>query len=322
MYKRSIAFIICTICAVILINYILEHPFRPINTDTTVNSVRSFDAFPEDSFDVVVYGSSHAWCGIDMGMLDEKYGIPGYNYGCAWQHVNTTKLFLQDSLRYHTPKVVILETDMLTSPLADTDMCGEIYYSKGVGAGKEKWDYLRQCFGNKPSRYIGYFLPTVVFHDNWKELTAESFMENSNDHDFVKSRGYLGSSSIEPVTVGNYRDFSQEPMPEDTLQILDQMVEICRQRGITVILCTMPFGDSYEYPYGEAVKAYAEQNNLCYINYCEKVDELNIDCDNDFRNAEHLNDYGAEKVTNDMGQYLRDKLGLGAKQTKYEQQKN
>ena len=38
-----------------------------------------------------------------------------------------------------------------------------------------------------------------------------------------------------------------------------------------------------------------------------------MDCDNDFRNEEHLNNNGAEKVTNDMGQYLCDKIGLGAK---------
>ena len=313
MYKRSIAFIICTICAVIFVNCALEHPFRPINIDTTVNSVKSFDEFPEDTFDVIVYGSSHAWCGIDTGMLYEKYGISGYNYGCAWQHVNTTKLFLQDSLRYHTPKVVILETDMLTSPLADTEMCGEIYYSKGVGGWREKWDYLRQCFGNKLSRYIGYFLPTIVFHENWKNLTTESFMENSNDHDFVSSRGYLGSSSVEAVTIKKYEDLPQVPIPEDTLKFLDEMVEICRQRGITVILCTLPFGGIYEYPYGEALKAYAEQNNLCYINYYEKMDELNMDGDNDFRDEEHLNNSGAKKVMNDIGRYLCDKTGLGAK---------
>lgn len=311
MYKKNIAFVICILLAIIFIAQTIEHPLRPINTDTTVNSVRSFREFKEEPLEVIVYGSSHAWCGINTEILTEEYGILSYNYGCAWQHVNTTKLFLEDSLREHTPQVVILETDMLTEPLADTEMCGEIYYTKGVGSVCQKWNYLRQCFGNKLSQYIGYLLPTIVFHENWKELTKESFVENANDNDFVKSRGYLGSSSVEPVIIGACESLSQTAIPEDTKKILDEMVTICQKDNIQVVLCTMPFeGD---YCYGQAVQEYAKENGLCYINFYEKMQELGIDCETDFRNAEHLNDSGAEKITKYLAEYLCYKVGKGAK---------
>lgn len=311
MYKKNIAFVICVLLAFVLIAQTIEHPLRPINTDTTVNSVKSFREFKEEPLEVIVYGSSHAWCGINTEILTDEYGIFSYNYGCAWQHVNTTKLFLEDSLREHTPQVVILETDMLTEPLADTEMCGEIYYTKGVGSARQKWNYLRQCFGNKLSRYIGYFLPAIVFHENWKELSKESFMENANDDDFVKSRGYLGSSSVEPVTIEPYESFSQTDIPAATKKMLDEMIVTCRQNNIRVILCTMPFEG--EYTYGRAVEEYARENELCYINFYEKMQELEINCETDFRNAEHFNDNGAEKVTKYLAEYLWDKVDKGAK---------
>lgn len=311
MYKKSIAFILCVAAGVLGMNCLLQHPLRPINTDTTANSVNSFDAFPENSLELMVYGSSHAWCGIDTGMLYEEYGIEGYNYGCAWQHVNTTQLFLEDSLLSQKPKVVILETDMLIEPLEDTEMCGEIYYSKKVGAGKVKRKYLQQCFGKKWSRYIGYFLPAFVFHENWKELSIESFMDNSNDYDFVKNRGYLGSDSAEAVSIEAYGSFLQEEIPENILSILDEMVQRCRQQGIEVILCTIPFEG--EYKYGEFISAYARKHDLVYLNYFEKMEELGLSCDEDFRNAEHVNDLGARKITEDLGAYLTAHYNLGAK---------
>lgn len=310
VYKKSIAFILCVAAGVLWMNQVLEHPLRPINTDTTVNSVNSFDAFSENSLDLIVYGSSHAWCGIDTGMLYDEYGIEGYNYGCAWQHVNTTQLFLEDSLLSQKPKAVIFETDMLIEPLQDTEMCGEIYYSKKVGSTKAKQNYLKQCFGTKLSRYIGYFLPALVFHENWKELSAESFMENSNEYDFVKNRGYLGSSSEEAVKIEAYETFLQEDIPEDIFMILNEMVQRCKALGIEVILCSIPFEG--EYKYGEAVKAYAEKQGLTYLNYFEKMDILELDRDRDFRNAEHVNDSGARKITADLGAYLTEKYDLGA----------
>ena len=311
VYKRSIAFILCVAVGIMLMNRLLEHPLRPINTDTTVNSVNSFDAFSDNSLELIVYGSSHAWCGIDTGMLYEEYGIEGYNYGCAWQHVNTTQLFLDDSFISQNPKVVVFETDMLEALLTDTDMCGEIYYSKNVGTLDAKWKYLRQCFGNKAFRYIGYILPTIVFHENWKELSEESFMNNSNTHDFVASRGYLGSDSNERANIGRYEEFSQEDIPNEIFLIFDEMVQMCKQRGIEVVLCTLPYEG--EYKYAEFVEAYAKENGLKYINCFEKYEELQIDSNSDFRDSGHLNDNGARKITADLGKYLSEECGLGAK---------
>ena len=76
-----------------------------------------------------------------------KYGIGAYNYGCNWQYLNTTLLFLLDSLRTQTPKVVCIDTYCVGVIELDTDMDGQIYYTRAIKDFEGKREYLKQCFG-------------------------------------------------------------------------------------------------------------------------------------------------------------------------------
>lgn len=48
---------------------------------------------PENTIEVIGYGSSRMWRGLAPIEMYEAYGIGAYNYGCNWQHINTTELF-------------------------------------------------------------------------------------------------------------------------------------------------------------------------------------------------------------------------------------
>lgn len=302
--NKILLFIICSLIAVSLWYFVVEHPLRPIKVDTSVHSVETFHSIAPQSIEVLVLGSSHAWCGIDTRMLRNEYGIYGYNYGCAWQHVNTTKLFLQDALLTQSPKTVILDTDVFGEPMLDVSMCGEVYYTKKIGKIRDKLEYLDSCFNKKIDRYITYIFPAIMFHENWKELQEENFMANSNETDFFVSCGYLGTDSIEEVSLSDCDKMEQSTICDATMKYLDEIVDICDKNGIRLILCTLPYQG--EISYEDAARQYSQEKNLEYINFFDKSirDEIGLDELNDFRNEEHLNDTGARKVT----EYIRERL--------------
>ena len=110
----------------------LGEVLRPVDTDSPVNAIHTFHRMPENSLEVIGYGTSHMWLGMDPMELYRAYGIGAYNYGCNWQELNTTLLFLKDSLRTQNPKVVLIDTFHVNEMKLDMNMDGEIYYTRAI----------------------------------------------------------------------------------------------------------------------------------------------------------------------------------------------
>lgn len=83
---------------------------RPVNTDNAFNAIETFHQQPEQSIDVIGFGSSHMFREFVPMELYTQYGIGAYNYGCNWQRINTTALFIKDALKTQSPDLILIET--------------------------------------------------------------------------------------------------------------------------------------------------------------------------------------------------------------------
>ncbi|MDP4159591.1 MAG: hypothetical protein Q8911_07500, partial [Bacillota bacterium] len=54
----------------------------------------------------------------------------------------------------------------------------------------------------------------------------------------------------------------------------------------------------------------AEDNNIPFINYCDKMNEIGFDFKTDMNNSGHVNIWGASKITMDFGSFLKDNYQL------------
>ena len=101
--KKKIKRICGVLLTVLLIFGMVQYAgyrLKPKSLENTYCQIQAFHMLPDNSVDVMVYGSSHCWNGFDVNVLTQQYGISAYNYSCMWQHMNTTRLFLKDSLKY------------------------------------------------------------------------------------------------------------------------------------------------------------------------------------------------------------------------------
>ncbi|MGN0437962.1 MAG: hypothetical protein ACI4F4_05510 [Lachnospiraceae bacterium] len=291
-----------TIVLTIGIIYVLGEIVRPSKVDSALKTIDTFHDMSENSFEVIGYGSSHIWRGLDMMELYNEYGIGGFNYGCTWQYMNTTNLFLKDSLRTQKPKVALIETYNVDGIRKDMNVNGEIYYTRNIPYSEGKKQYLKQCFGNDKERYLSYYMPLCAFHENWVNVSKENFIDNSSGYDFDASMGYYSFSNAKPVKLPNPNEFNQKQLGEDSLAVLDEMVQICKENDIEIIFFTTPYVGTYEY--GEAMEKYAKENDCVYFNFFEYIDELGIDGNTDFSDETHLNSAGAKKITDFLGAYM------------------
>ncbi len=310
MRNKSVKILGCiiTLALVVLGVHILGYITRPTDTDSTYERIKSFHDFPDNTLDVIVYGSSHAFTGINTLELYQKYGLAAYNYGTNWQAINTTKLFLQDSLLSQSPKLAIIDTFHAGSVLMDTNITGEIYYCRYLDAKAERFRYLQKCFGNNIERYLSYYMPLCAFHENWNTLTKQSFynLDDPMMSSVEKIHNTLGSVPCDTVfktAFPNYTDMLQQELIPSSVEELDEIVKICKDNNIDILFVTVPYALSY--CYNEAVAIYAQERGCAYIDLFNCIDEIGLNAQQDFRDESHLNTSGATKVADFLGNYIR-----------------
>lgn len=89
MAKKLAAILLCVVLISVGV-LALGHLTRPLGDDVAIANVENFHKLPENSIDVIVYGSSHAWRNVNVNEMYDKYGIGAYNYAANWQHLDTT----------------------------------------------------------------------------------------------------------------------------------------------------------------------------------------------------------------------------------------
>ncbi len=293
---------LCTVALTFFLIYRLGVLVRPIDTDIALSAINSFHKLPKNSIEVIAYGSSHVWRGFVPMELYNQYGIGAYNYGCNWQHINTTKLFIEDSLRTQSPKVILIETFYINELQQNVNMDGEIYYTRAIPISKEKIEYLKQCFGFDPERWLSYYIPLSAFHDNWVNLEKGSFGKSSDSTDFFASKGFVYTAGSIPIELSDPELFKNKELDPAAVEILDDITDLCKRKNIKIILYTAPMEG--EFCYEDAIQKYADKHDCVYLNLFKHIEDIGIDCETDFCDADHLNYNGAVKVSDYLGRYI------------------
>jgi hypothetical protein len=239
-------------------------------------------------------------------VMYEDYGIGAYSFSWNWQKINTTKLFIQDSLLSQSPRVAVIETFFAASVLEDTDMNGEIYYTRYLRNTKYKFEYLKRCFGNDLERWLSFYMPLAAFHDNWPQLSQKSFEPVINKHSY--RMGFGRTSGSEPVVLPDQSEVKKSSFRKKALAELDEIVDLCKSHGIEIVFVTVPYEKGY--PYTDAMAEYARSKGLAYINLFEHIEEAGIDPQTDFKDKGHLNTDGAVKVGRYLGKFLAEHYDL------------
>ena len=297
--------IVCWISCAAIIGISVFYAGRILQPNFTVDAfhaIESFHSMPENSFDVIACGSSHVYKGLNVNEMTERYGFSAYNYGCNWQFLNTTTLFFEDALRTQSPKVILIETFNVDKVHEDTDLNGEIYYTKGISDFKGKREYLAQCFGKNKDRYLSYYIPLLAFHENWTNVNYYSFDSGTSVEEYQAAHGFSGSDHIVPTVISDPATFEQKELPDSSVRLLDKIVNICNENNIRLIFYTVPYEG--EYNYSDAMAEYAAANNCTYLNLFEHMDDVGLNGDTDFMDIEHLNISGATKVADYLGEYI------------------
>lgn len=254
--------------------------------------------------EVLFVGDCEVYENFSTITLWEEYGITSYIRGSAQQLTWNSYYLLEDALRYETPKVVVFNV----LALKYNEPQNEAYNRMSIDG--MKWSMSKvdniQASMTEEENFIEYVFPLLRYHARWSELTNDDF-EHWFSKDLVTHNGYYMRVDTKPQgqfpTPTPLADYT---LGDKAMGYMQKMADLCKEKGIALILIKAPT----EYPHwfdewDAQVQAFAEENNVPYINYIPLQEEIGLDMSTDTYDAGlHLNTQGAEKMSKYFGQYL------------------
>lgn len=306
--RKNIIEVLCYVALTLLLLFFLQKLTEPKYMSHPYEGAMMSEYYEtETSHDVIFLGDCEFYETISPIKLWEGYGISSYVRGSPQQLIWQSYYVLLDTLKHETPQVVVFNA--MEMKIGETK---KEEYTRltldGLGNLKYRLQAAKESKKDDDDKLISYAIPLMRYHSRWSSLTADDW-KYMFKRDLISHQGYLMQTGVDPQT-DPYREkmLIDYSLPERCWNELDRIAQLCKDKGIQLILFKAPT-KSWQYPWYDEwdrqIKEYAEKNDIPYINGLDYVDEMGLDMTTDtYDKGVHLNVSGAEKCSAFLGDML------------------
>ena len=327
MKKRLIGIIIITVVCAVGLLFLAQALLMP----KYMSEIPEGAMIPEyytnvGDNDVIFISDCEVYENFSPVTLWEDYGITSYIRGSAQQLIWQSYYLMKETFQYETPKVMVFnvlsmkyDTPASTGASSQREAYNRMTLD-GMRWSSCKWDSIYASMTNEEKEKDSiwtYLFPILRYHDRWSEISSEDFRYLFS-RDQVTDNGYLMQVKVNPVQ----DDYPVIPLVdyqfgENAYYYLDQIVSLCKEHGTQLILVKAPTLSPIWYDeWDEQIITYAQEHDLPYYNFLDKIDEIGIDWNTDtYDQGLHLNVYGAEKLSRYFGRILSEEFGVADHRT-------
>ena len=132
---------------------------------------------PDNTIDLLILGDSESYSAFIPMQLWQQYGYTAYCCGTSRQTLYYSEAFLHKAFQKQSPKLVILETDVI---------------------------YIDFSYGSMLLQEAGDLFPVFSYHDRWKSLKANDWRMTVNYTHTENAKGYQLRCNAAPAGASNY----------------------------------------------------------------------------------------------------------------------
>lgn len=258
---------------------------------------------------IIFIGDCEVYENFSPVTLYEKYGLTSYMRGSAQQLIWQSYYMLEETIKYEKPDVVVYNVYSMMHSKPESEAYNRMTLD-GMKWSKSKINSIKASMTPEES-FVSYVFPLLRYHSRWNDLKAEDFKYLFH-RDKKTFAGYLMRADVKPfVNAPAFPALIDTDFAQVDYDYLDKIKNICNDNGIQLVLIKAPTLVPHWYDeWDEAMVKYAKDNNLFYINflYEDILAESGVDFTTDtYDAAQHLNVYGAEKMSEYFGKILVDK---------------
>lgn len=278
--KKTIFLFFVVFCVLISILCIPYYSAR--NNGYLYNDVRyktnSISKEKDESLDVIFLGDSEAWSAFSPLQIFYEYGIPSYNCATPGQWTGDSVKILKKALRHQRPSVVVLGTSTIFS-------------------------------NPNPYKYaLSQLVPLFHYHNYYKNSTPK--------YGDRRAKGANLNETVVPYTgSAEYMSVSTAPQEIDSnsMKGLNELLKICQENDIRLVLVASPSALTWNTSKRNAVKSWADDQNVDFYDYneTEALKRIGYDWATDTRDGgDHSNLSGSKKLSSDIGSILKNQYAL------------
>lgn len=271
------------------------------------NKVGGFYNELEQEFDVMFFGSSHAYAAFSPLRLWEDANVKSYVFATQQQPLWATYTYLKEALKTQSPSLVVVECQMA---LHDAD-----YFDEGVTYSymddlRFSWDKVKLAWHSAPDMEgrVELLFNFIKYHGRWSELTEEDW---DFDRDSLRDpyKGYVllwGTPDPQPrPAVEEITD--RVPLTEKNQRWLEEIIGLCEERDVELWLVKAPSNlTEREKRRLNTVMDLAEERGVPFHDFNADYDAMGLSPDV-FFDAQHLDGVGAALFTDYFAGYLTDR---------------
>ena len=314
--KKKLRKILPTIVMILLVLAFLQELLMPKYMTDIVEGAMIAEYYESEKIhDVIFIGDCEVYENFSPCRLWEKYGISSYVRGSAQQLIWQSYYLLEDTLKYETPEVVVFNIMSLMHEGPENEAYNRMTID-GMRWSSAKLNCIRASM-TEDENVFEYIFPILRYHTRWSELTKEDFQYLFHK-DKVTYEGYYMRVDIKPVThIPTPKKLPDYTFADYPMEYLDKIRELCDEKGIELVFVKAPSLFPHWYDEWEVqVDEYAQKYDITYYNFLELADEIGIDYSTDTYDAGmHMNLYGAEKMSDYLGEKLVEVHGVTVRNT-------
>lgn len=331
-----------------MIQYIMIPKRFPYVKSYDAGKLKSYYAEEKNSIDVLICSTSHASKGIFPMEIYEKYGIRSYNLSTSIQPIEATYHILCETLKAQSPKVFVFDASNLYMSSSEKNYW--LYVLDEMRFGKNKLEFIREykrSAGNCDETMEELLIPMLRYHTRWKELKKEDFtalfsnkryfgkggqinsivagtdvsveqmnsvetelLQNTEKSEYIYKRGTVSEEHGEDI-------FYSIDIPEKNIEWLKKIKTLCDENKIQFLAIKVPtmylpqgYRSAWTREKYYTVQSLCSELGISYYDLLYDAD-IKIDWVNETSdNGCHLNLYGAQKVSDNLGKYLKERYEL------------
>ncbi|MDR3244212.1 MAG: hypothetical protein LBT79_05630 [Elusimicrobiota bacterium] len=275
-----------------------------------------FYRLKKNSIDVLFVGDSHVYTAIVPPILWNDYGIRAYDLAGGGLRIWLAYFHIIEALKYQSPKLIAIEAYGVNYQYQYSDR--DIQNSWKMKFSMNKIQTIIAAF-RKDIR-LPIILKLPIYHKRHYQLKKEDFKPLftlfKNNKKNIVTNGYFKDSRIyvrnKRKKAGIKNEIYYENIPKESLFYYMKIIVLAKKHNIELLFFITPYSNITDKQQGiyNSIEKIAKDNNIKFINYNLLYDEINLDFEEDFFDASHLNIYGASKVTKDIGKRIALWYGL------------
>lgn len=276
---KSILFISILFIILSITSYIFIPKHNGDNSGIHEQKMHGILGEKKNTIDILFIGDSESYTSFIPLKLYDDYGFTSYNLGTSNQRIYDTYEYLKLALNNQSPKIVILETNVIFTGVPKNDLV---------------------------NHYVENIFKIFKYHDRWKHLN-ELEIDYPKYKWTDKEKNYpYNIDEIKPDYIYDYMIKTNELEYPSKLSLiyLELIRNICTSNNIDLILLSSPSIVNWNYKKHNYIEEYTNKYNLNYIDLNIdnklKIDWYKDTCDK----GDHLNYYGSLKVTKRLGSIL------------------